>query len=629
MSKGTIVDSYGDGEYLVELNYERTKLASLIEAIEESIATTEEKYQDFKTLETQAYLKDTAKRNIVDAKISIYASDPTDEHKAELEEATAASLQAQKELNIAERNTNTVALALASLNSRKTDLASAVPTADPQIICWCADYTENLTGEVGVIDSGREDSGVLVIRPAGIEGTGAAYDPAVDGYLAPQQAMSTSEALYNFVTLPGIVKWSPLYRKGTITSVDKNADTCDVLLDAVYSTPDSIDVNKETALADVPIQYMNCNADPFEAGDRAIVAFTLQNWSQPVVIGFELNPKPCDEDITVWYHRTDGANVLGVLSRVDTREMLFQSPHATLEVRFSAGLVLSDNVGWYAAKLGQVRGYIPTLTYPDQALLLMYAGKTKQLGTATDGPYPSGTSGELGINSNSLIFLERYRYSAPTGPPDVNRWALYSHDLAEQATYETVPADLIDVRSMAANDAGFMIISRDEVGGTALDGWRMRIFDLSASLVVEKDITHRIPTNGQYQTDIGASKSYFVLMERQITSQLYFSVYNTSGGLAATFQIPYPPLPTDDDLPDGVTVGDLTLTDPDVRFCITDRKLYLALGYFYGTPAKVGASVVVRKYEFDGSSVTHDSDTAYEEHDRMFFMASMAVVKHS
>ena len=54
-----------------------------------------------------------------------------------------------------------------------------------------------------------------------------------------------------------------------------------------------LDVNQSTTMANVPIVYMTCNAAAFAVGDRVIVEFQANDWTQPRVIGFVDYPKAC------------------------------------------------------------------------------------------------------------------------------------------------------------------------------------------------------------------------------------------------------------------------------------------------------------------------------------------------
>lgn len=167
------------------------------------------------------------------------------------------------------------------------------------IQAWCADLTEDLSGEVGVIEiAGDIDKGVN-IQP-GYDGN-AAYNANRDGELKEVQEFPntkpTGEVYWNWAMRPGWQKWRPNYRYGTISNIDYDNDTCDVALDACYATdtPDGeqLDINQTASLKGVGIQYMDCNAGAFEDGDKVLVEFEDHDWSKPRVIGFKEEPKAC------------------------------------------------------------------------------------------------------------------------------------------------------------------------------------------------------------------------------------------------------------------------------------------------------------------------------------------------
>ena len=116
---------------------------------------------------------------------------------------------------------------------------------------------------------------------------------AGDGVLTARELMSPEQAYFNAAILPGWQKDTPTYRWGTITVLDKEAALCSVALFDARSSAQRLPVNRTGTLTGVPITYMECNADAFEAGDRVVVQFIGQDWDQPVVVGFLDNPKPC------------------------------------------------------------------------------------------------------------------------------------------------------------------------------------------------------------------------------------------------------------------------------------------------------------------------------------------------
>lgn len=122
-----------------------------------------------------------------------------------------------------------------------------------------------------------------------------------DGVMRATDVMSAAEYFYNVSCMPGWQKWKPTYRWGTITALDKDADTCTINLAAASSSQQNLGINQASVLSNVPVLYMTCNASAFEEGDRAVVEFQGQDWSRPRVIGFLDNPKPCLQYTASYY----------------------------------------------------------------------------------------------------------------------------------------------------------------------------------------------------------------------------------------------------------------------------------------------------------------------------------------
>lgn len=195
----------------------------------------------------------------------------------EVAKATSAELAARapRDQRIFERT---------SLVDRKRALLAAKVEDTRQ--AWCADLTEDATGEVATIEIPGEDQAIL-IAPGGR----APEDS--DGRLMARELMTPEQVFFNAALLPGWQKWKPSYRKATITAIDEEAGTVDVDLDQATSSAKRLNVNQAEALAGVEVVYMDCNADAFEAGDRVVVEFVGADWAAPRVIGFVEQPRPC------------------------------------------------------------------------------------------------------------------------------------------------------------------------------------------------------------------------------------------------------------------------------------------------------------------------------------------------
>jgi len=180
------------------------------------------------------------------------------------------------------------------------DRLASIPSLIEGRQIWCADLSEELSGDVALLEmAGDLDAGV-VIRPGHADG--AAHDMPRDGIWQHSAATSAWRNFYHLSILPGHQKYKPRARIGAVTAVNDAADTVDVTLDATPSRyecdgwswgPGNIDLNQTPTLSSVPVVYMACNAAPYEIGDRVIVEWPTRDWAEPRVIGFESNPKPC------------------------------------------------------------------------------------------------------------------------------------------------------------------------------------------------------------------------------------------------------------------------------------------------------------------------------------------------
>ncbi|KKL11907.1 hypothetical protein LCGC14_2541080, partial [marine sediment metagenome] len=158
-----------------------------------------------------------------------------------------------------------------------------------EVTLWCADYTLDLSGNVGIIEVPGEQT-ARIVQP-GYE-SNAVYSGERDGQILPAIVSTPAAVFWNLAMMPGWQKWMPTYRYGAITWID--GDTCNVTLEEATSSQQGIDVNQSLELTDVPIDYMSCNGAVFSEGDLVLVKFTNQDFEQPRVIGFKSNPKPCE-----------------------------------------------------------------------------------------------------------------------------------------------------------------------------------------------------------------------------------------------------------------------------------------------------------------------------------------------
>jgi hypothetical protein len=263
MSKGRIISHSGEGLYSVELIRRYGRINARLAVLETVIA------------ETQTMISD----------LEVEISGASEDEKPAL---------IQRE--------NYLSLKLLNLQNERTDLLAYV-NAQPEVIqAWCADYTLDLSGDVGISDvpgtSEQDFQGVTYYSPTivrqirpGYSGK-AVYNSARDGILQHAKASSPANHFLQACFHSAVMKWKPQYRHGKITSIMYDIDRCAVSLDSAYDRYliENYNVNQVTELSGIPIEYMNCNSKPFVNGDDVIIEW--QN-GVPKVIGFKDNPKPC------------------------------------------------------------------------------------------------------------------------------------------------------------------------------------------------------------------------------------------------------------------------------------------------------------------------------------------------
>ncbi|MGW8301313.1 MAG: transglutaminase-like cysteine peptidase [Desulfobacterales bacterium] len=117
---------------------------------------------------------------------------------------------------------------------------------DKTINAWCADKTDDLSGNVGTIEIPGEDQYVN-IQPG--YDNNAIYNATRDGQLFPAITNSPDQAFFNKAIFPGWQKWKPTYRYGIIRSIDTGADTCSVGLVSATSSQQALGVNQGAGIA--------------------------------------------------------------------------------------------------------------------------------------------------------------------------------------------------------------------------------------------------------------------------------------------------------------------------------------------------------------------------------------------
>jgi len=297
MGKGRIVSHLGDGLYNVELLHNRERINLEIAFLDERIAALEAELATLETEREALAAERAAIATEIDAAVAATAEGEIPDVEALLVELAKVTAQVQaQDVRIALVQGRTLEA------TKRRQMLQSVP-ADPVQQAWCADFTEDLTGEVGTVEVPAE--GVVgefatwrraQIRPG--YASRATYLPARDGQMFHREGQFGYQAYFNAAILPGVQRWRPQYRIGTITSIDRAADTCTLQLQGEDSSAQSLIIdppNLQYTLTNVPIEYMECDSAAFEESDRVLVEFQGRDWGQPKVIGFEANPRVCGE----------------------------------------------------------------------------------------------------------------------------------------------------------------------------------------------------------------------------------------------------------------------------------------------------------------------------------------------
>jgi hypothetical protein len=298
---GEIIGGGPTARYTLRLDYgEATKTATLA-ALNEQLAILDVQIaaQVVRLAEAQAVV-DAALLEVKNATDAFIAAGGTGNLSSTAAQAALQFLEQQRRATIeAQKLAIDPRLKLDALKVARAQVldyivrwnaAVTVQTKD----AWCTDYTESGAGSVATIDI-ESESELTLVAP-GCRG----WTPS-DGVMRATDVMSPEQCYWNLAALPGVQKFKPTYRWGTLTALDKDANLATVFLNSATSSQQSLGINQSSTLTGIPVVYMTCNARAFEVGDRVVVQFLGQDWSNPRVIGFLDNPRPCIQYVASYY----------------------------------------------------------------------------------------------------------------------------------------------------------------------------------------------------------------------------------------------------------------------------------------------------------------------------------------
>ncbi len=287
MGKGRIVSvGPGAGQYDLDAVRDVTRIDKRIAFLTARLAALQISISIAETDEAAKLAALQAAKTALTDAVAGYNADPPTVTADELQKIQKAYIDALGAHAAAISTVSKLRLEKTSLEKEKMRL-QAIPEKVRHAGAWCVDYTIDLAvnQEVGTIEIDGEDDRILIVPG------GKPYTAAM-GKLQPVCGAPNSAAAWNWAMLPGWQRWKPTYRIGTIASIDYEGNTCNIMLDAARSLAQGLTINQAPTLSNVPIEYMFFNASVFLVGDRIVVQFQGQDWSNPKVIGFESNPRP-------------------------------------------------------------------------------------------------------------------------------------------------------------------------------------------------------------------------------------------------------------------------------------------------------------------------------------------------
>ncbi len=281
MGRATIISHLGAGQYRVQPDFDTVRLLAMITGLSDELTLISNRLSDLTGEINSARLAADYAQQVLNAAL-------TNGDTEDIKTTTAANRTAV--ILLASLQQTQVLLRLRKLAAEKRQAwLESYNQAQLQIDLWCADLTDDLTGEVATVEVGRQSTAQL-LRPG--HGGSAVYDAVRDGQHQALAGSTPNGVFYNAAMRPGTEKWRPCYRTGTITALDTGADTASVTLD-VASSDQGIDINQTATLTDIPVQYMTCNAKAFNTGDHVLIEFVGRLWSGAQVVGFVDNPQAC------------------------------------------------------------------------------------------------------------------------------------------------------------------------------------------------------------------------------------------------------------------------------------------------------------------------------------------------
>lgn len=291
MGKAEVVADLGGGRYLVRPVYERAAVDKRIRALQNRIGQIDLALPHLDAALAQWIAIQDQRSQELMALIGAQAAPD------EIERAEKALAYAQEQVIRVGSEKAHLELERAACERKIATLQAALPPASPPAVEGLSiDGTTGLAGEVGTIEVDLTDedppTSHVLLRPGSQAWTGGR-----DGVLKPPAACLPEEAYYNYAVLPGLARWRPRYRVGTVHGVDPAAQTLTVDVDGLRLTHQDLECRHAARVTATAEYRGSTSVDLFEPGDRVVLEARppagAETWPDGpwVVIGFAENPK--------------------------------------------------------------------------------------------------------------------------------------------------------------------------------------------------------------------------------------------------------------------------------------------------------------------------------------------------
>lgn len=296
MARATIKSNLGDGLYRVRIEYDASKLDTLLANLQGRVDLCNRRIDE---LSDQIREKQRGTESLKEeqriAILEMNRSEPDQvaEAAAVLDAITVELMAINDDVGALERQRGFFELNREAARDRAR-LLTALRDDRRDADVWSADYNDEYeTGlAVGLKWPNADPDSDPVITPGGVDAD-PAYKANEHGVLKKEATNTPAGSFFNRAVMPLVQKSLKTWRTGTASNVNDTSMT--VTLDPASSRYGGVDININGVLPDVPVKYLDCDGAAFENGDDVLVEFAGNDQTKPTVIGFVHDPRPCDE----------------------------------------------------------------------------------------------------------------------------------------------------------------------------------------------------------------------------------------------------------------------------------------------------------------------------------------------